>query len=591
MNAGTVTNPALPVNGDKTLQSGDTTLPNHAAFGYCSGMKHFTALLGLTLLIALPVFAQQTPDDQYIAIYNLMQQADTMDSSGQARQALDEYTSAINQLQKFQKVYPDWNPTIVKFRMKYLTQKINGLTAQLPAPAPAPATPAAAATLGAAPAPAPDLQAQLSALRAQMQNLQAENQNLQAKLKEALSVQPATADTQALVKAQAQIESLTKQNDLLKAGLAQSKTNAAVAATSTEDKQALAATNQKLEEQTERANKLALENQALQAKLQSLMASPDSIDALRAENAMLKRQVAQLAATTNAPPGGSDTEIALARARAQIASLQSDNEINLLEKAALENRLRQLPATTNAETATNTMVASHPRPRLVMEETDSTAQQASTQKSPPSPKTIPPAEDNSANSNPDASAQLDVAAQNYFAAGQYDKAAAIYQTILQGDKTNVPALSGLAAVELEQNKLADAEQHLKMALAQNPNDTGSLCIYGYLKLRQQKTTDAFNALNHAAQLAPDNPQIQNYLGVAENRKGMRAEAKKAFLKAIEIDPAYGAAHNNLAVIYMTEQPPEAEIARFHYQKALENGQPRNPNLEKALAAKGVPVNP
>jgi hypothetical protein len=111
-------------------------LPNHTALGYFSGMKHFTALVGLTLLIALPAFAQQTPDDQYISIYNLIQHADAVDTSGQARQAVDEYTQAANQLQRFQKVYPDWNPNIVNFRMKYLTQKINGLTAQLPAPAP-----------------------------------------------------------------------------------------------------------------------------------------------------------------------------------------------------------------------------------------------------------------------------------------------------------------------------------------------------------------------------------------------------------------------------------------------------------------------
>ena len=50
----------------------------------------------------------------------------------------------------------------------------------------------------------------------------------------------------------------------------------------------------------------------------------------------------------------------------------------------------------------------------------------------------------------------------------------------------------------------------------------------------------------------------------------------------EIDPAYGNAHNNLAVIYATQQPPLLELARWHYQKALASGQPRNPELEKIL---------
>jgi Tfp pilus assembly protein PilF len=62
-------------------------------------------------------------------------------------------------------------------------------------------------------------------------------------------------------------------------------------------------------------------------------------------------------------------------------------------------------------------------------------------------------------------------------------------------------------------------------------------------------------------------------------------------KAVQLDPNYGDAHNNLAVIYVSQEPPMAELARWHYQRALEAGQPRNPDLEKMLAAKGAPVNP
>jgi Tfp pilus assembly protein PilF len=62
-------------------------------------------------------------------------------------------------------------------------------------------------------------------------------------------------------------------------------------------------------------------------------------------------------------------------------------------------------------------------------------------------------------------------------------------------------------------------------------------------------------------------------------------------KAIQLDPGYGAAHNNLAVIYLSEKPPMAGLARWHYQKALDNGQPRNPDLEKMLADAGAAVNP
>jgi Tfp pilus assembly protein PilF len=76
--------------------------------------------------------------------------------------------------------------------------------------------------------------------------------------------------------------------------------------------------------------------------------------------------------------------------------------------------------------------------------------------------------------------------------------------------------------------------------------------------------------------------------VTLSHKGLRQQAETALRKAIELDPDYGAAHNNLAVIYLNEDPPLVELARWHYQKAVQDGQARNPDLEKLLAAKGAP---
>ena len=96
-------------------------------------MKRLVALLILFLAALLPsARAQQGPDDQYIIIYTLMQQADSLDSSGQPRQALAQYVQVQGELQKFQKIYPDWNPRIVSFRLNYLAEKIAEVTAKLP---------------------------------------------------------------------------------------------------------------------------------------------------------------------------------------------------------------------------------------------------------------------------------------------------------------------------------------------------------------------------------------------------------------------------------------------------------------------------
>ena len=115
-------------------------------------------------------------------------------------------------------------------------------------------------------------------------------------------------------------------------------------------------------------------------------------------------------------------------------------------------------------------------------------------------------------------------------------------------------------------------------------------MLGFLKFQQEKYDDALDVLSRAAKLDPQNPEIENYLGVTLGHKGLRKQAEAALRKALTIDPNYAPAHNNLAVIYVNQQPPAAELARWHYQKALDLGQPRNPALEQVLADKGAPVN-
>src|SRR5207244_9482170 len=138
--------------------------------------------------------------------------------------------------------------------------------------------------------------------------------------------------------------------------------------------------------------------------------------------------------------------------------------------------------------------------------------------------------------------------------------------------------------ELELHKLDKADAHISEAIALAPNDAYNLSILGYCKFLQEKYDDALDALSRAASLDPQNPQVQNYLGITLSQKGLRIPAETALRKAVQLDPNYGSAHHNLAVIYVTQRPPALEMARLHYQKALAVGHPHNPNLEKMLEA-------
>ena len=188
---------------------------------------------------------------------------------------------------------------------------------------------------------------------------------------------------------------------------------------------------------------------------------------------------------------------------------------------------------------------------------------------------------------PAGSAGLVAEAQSFFAARQYDRAEADYLKILQSDANNPLVLGNLAAIELQEGKLDDAEKHIQAAVAQDPNDAFNLATLGYLKFKQEKYDEALDALSRAAKLDPQNPEIQNYLGVTLSNKGLRSQAEAALRKAIGLNPNYADAQNNLAVIYISQTPPLVELARWHYQKSLEAGQPHNPELEKMLAEKGA----
>lgn len=545
-------------------------------------MKRLVALIGLILAVLLPpARAQQTPDDQYVAIYTLMQQADSLQGAGQPRAALADYTQAQAALQRLQKVYPDWDPKIVGFRLDYLARRISDLTAQVPATNAPPAAPATASTA------VTDTASPAGALQEQVRNLQSANEELQAKLKEALREQPALADTQALAAAEAKVRSLMKENDLLQAGLQSGTASNAATQELLKMRQALTDANRKLTEETGRADRAVRENQALQARLQPLLADTNALEALREENALLKKQVAGLTAA------GADAGAGPAKARADVAVSQSDADINWLEKTALENRLRQVQSAPAAATSPEMSDELKTlRARLAVEEAPAvpyTPEELALLK----PSTPPAAPIGAAakpmSELPGGSAELVAEAQNYFAAGEYGKAEADYQKILAAEPSNALALANLAAIEMQENKLADAETHIKTALAQNPDDAYDLSTLGYLKFRQEKYDDALDALSRAARLDPGNAEIQNYLGVTLSHKGLHTAAETALRKAIELAPNYGAAHNNLAVVYLSETPPLAALARWHYQKALDLGQPHNPDLEKLLSENGAPV--
>jgi len=448
-------------------------------------MKLFALINVFTLAFFLTsARAQSGPDDQYIQIYALIQQAESLAVAGQPQQALASYVQARTELDTFSKVYPDWSPSLVTYRLSYLANKIAATTASLP---PDTSGNPPAVTMPAAPAGAGS-DSELVNLRTQVQNLQADNATLAAKLKEALSTQPSAADPRDLAAAQETLRSLVKENALLQVSLDQQKAAAPVRGT-------------------------AAEARAL-AKAQSALAD-------------LKQERDDLRTHLNAALKALSAKQSRSEVKAQIAQLTQQN-------AALQARLavdEAKPAPYSAEELAlfRSSAAPAPTPAPVVA-------------APVSAKELTPAE----------------------------------QAVLR---------EATAAMAARPPVVAAAP-----AAAAEPTVTaGDLLASAQTAFAAGKYDQALDWLGRAASLDPQNAQVQNLLGVTLGHKGLRSQAEAAFRQALLLNPNYGEANNNLAVVYADEQPPQPELARWHYLKALAAGQPHNPDLEKILADSGAPI--
>ncbi|HWC60052.1 MAG TPA: tetratricopeptide repeat protein [Verrucomicrobiae bacterium] len=517
-------------------------------------------------------------------------------------------------------------------------------TPAAPVPAPSaivqtPAPVAPAATPAVAPTPQvliADIQNQIAELQNQLRQVQNDKMLVEAKLREALAARPAGADPREYAQAQEKIRSMEKENELLKVSLAQEREKVASLGNAGQLVQAkldLEDTKHQLTEQTARVNELTQQNQALQAQVKTLTANNAELASLRTENAALKKAAASKS-PGDATAANAELSRQLAQAQKTIASLEADREVWRLEKDALQNRVKLLSAEPKVATApTPLWTQDSERVKQLERERDDlqkkldaaqkelygrnakatasrvddlasqletlrarldifeakpvpyTKEELALFKKPEPVVADPHAGEKSIRELPAGTVQLVADAQRDFSERSYEQAEQKYLEVLRRDDKNVNTLANLATIQLEMGHFDDAEKNLKAALAVSPDDAFTLSILGNMKFRQGKYDEALDALSRAAKADPKNPEIQNFLGLTLSEKGMRSAAETAFRKAILLKPDYAGAQNNLAVFYLTQQPPSVELARWHYDKAIAAGFPHNPEMEKLLNEK------
>ena len=179
--------------------------------------------------------------------------------------------------------------------------------------------------------------------------------------------------------------------------------------------------------------------------------------------------------------------------------------------------------------------------------------------------------------------QLAKTAMLAMANGDLEAAQRDFEKVLILAPDNVATTINLGLVAYRQKRSAVAEKYLKTAIRLQPETGLGWLILGVVHYDQDQLDAALAALAQAALLEPKNPTAHQYLGVTVGKKGWLSGAEDELRKAIEIDPNYAEAHFNLAVFYLQRTPPSVELARRHYQKALDLGAAPDPDVVRSLA--------
>ncbi|MDF1826528.1 MAG: tetratricopeptide repeat protein [Verrucomicrobiales bacterium] len=178
--------------------------------------------------------------------------------------------------------------------------------------------------------------------------------------------------------------------------------------------------------------------------------------------------------------------------------------------------------------------------------------------------------------------QIEKAARLDFSEERYSEAEAGFLEYLRFRPRNIACLCNLGVLKIAVKNYSEAEYYLEKALAIESDSGLAHYLLGRTYYLQGKLDEALTKLEEGLTFDPQNAKAHNTVGVISTQKGWVARAEKAFTSAVSINPEYGDAHFNLAVLYVTRDEPNPKAAEKHYFEALHLGVPRDASIENFL---------
>jgi tetratricopeptide (TPR) repeat protein len=122
---------------------------------------------------------------------------------------------------------------------------------------------------------------------------------------------------------------------------------------------------------------------------------------------------------------------------------------------------------------------------------------------------------------------------------------------------------------MKAGKASDAELEFKQLVLAYPDYTGPQLNLGLLYLQSARLSEAQATFTGVLEHSPGNAVAANELGITDRKLGKFGAAETAYLKALEVEPDYAAAHLNLGVLYdLYLGEPQKALEQFERYVAI-----------------------
>ncbi len=166
------------------------------------------------------------------------------------------------------------------------------------------------------------------------------------------------------------------------------------------------------------------------------------------------------------------------------------------------------------------------------------------------------------------------------------------------DSKSAEIAKNIALIYITQGDNDKALAAMAVAREENPDDILLLRTEADVYLKMKRMDKYQEVIEKVLEKDPNNPELYYNLGVSSDQQGNKEDAQKYYTKAVELNPKYAAAYNNLAVLILSDEraivdemnslgTSRSDYAKYDELKEKRQNVYKNamPYLEKALEAR------